>query len=435
MANSKTSQSRPFIQVIDDDTTILFLARQYLSKAGFSVEIAENGKIGLTIIEEKKPDIVLLDVQMPEMNGFDTCAKIREMPDTKHTPILMVTGLDDYESIEKAYEAGATDFFTKPINWLLLEHRIRYMLRLSRTEGELRAAREDLEQRVEQRTQELQKTNTELQEEIRNRQQIEITLRKAYEELKSTQSQLVQSAKLASIGELAAGVVHELNQPLMVIRGYTQTLIRHPGDGTDTNKWLKLIEKNTGRMTSIINHLRIFSRQSQSELKPVDLNQIIEDAFLMVGEQLRLHDIQTVKNLSADVPKIKGDVNKLEQVILNLITNARDAIEQRRKKEPKPDPMDYEQSQGKLEIVTRMADAGADFIEILIKDTGSGIPEETAHKIFDPFFTTKEVGKGTGLGLSISYGIIKEHHAEIDIVETGPEGTTFRIKFPVEKPL
>ena len=434
MANSKTSQGRPFIQVIDDDTTILFLARQYLSKAGFSVEIAENGKIGLTVIEEKKPDIVLLDVQMPEMNGFDTCAKIREMPDTKHTPILMVTGLDDYESIEKAYEAGATDFFTKPINWLLLEHRIRYMLRLSRTEGELRTAREDLEQRVEQRTQELQKTNTELQEEIRNRQQIEITLRKAYEELKSTQSQLVQSAKLASIGELAAGVVHELNQPLMVIRGYTQTLIRHPGDGTDTNKWLKLIEKNTGRMTSIINHLRIFSRQSQSELKPVDLNQIIEDAFLMVGEQLRLHDIQTVKNLSADVPKIKGDVNKLEQVILNLITNARDAIEQRRKKEPKPDPMDYEQSQGKLEIITRMADAGTDFIEILIKDTGSGIPEEMAHKIFDPFFTTKEVGKGTGLGLSISYGIIKEHHAEIDIVETGPEGTTFRIKFPVEKP-
>ena len=434
MANSKTSQGRPFIQVIDDDTTILFLARQYLSKAGFSVEIAENGKIGLTVIEEKKPDIVLLDVQMPEMNGFDTCAKIREMPDTKHTPILMVTGLDDYESIEKAYEAGATDFFTKPINWLLLEHRIRYMLRLSRSEEALRTAQEELEQRVEERTEELQKTNAELQEEIRQRQQIEITLRKAYEELKSTQSQLVQSAKLASIGELAAGVVHELNQPLMVIRGYTQTLLRPPGDDTDTKKWLKTIEKNTGRMTSIINHLRIFSRQSQSEFKPVDLNQIIEDAFLMVGEQLRLHDIQTVKNLSADVPKIKGDVNKLEQVILNLITNARDAIEQRRKKEPKPDPMDYEQSQGKLEIITRMADAGTDFIEILIKDTGSGIPEEMAHKIFDPFFTTKEVGKGTGLGLSISYGIIKEHHAEIDIVETGPEGTTFRIKFPVEKP-
>lgn len=434
MANSKTSQNSPSVLAVDDDTTILFLAKQYLSKSGFSVEIAENGKIALAVIEKKKPDIVLLDVQMPEMNGFDTCAKIREMPDTRHMSILMVTGLDDYESIEKAYESGATDFFTKPINWLLLEHRIRYMLRLNRTEAELRTAQEELEQRVKERTEELQKTNTELQEEIRNRQQIEISLRKAYEELKSAQSQLVQSAKLASIGELAAGVVHELNQPLMVIRGYTQTLLRHPGDGTDTNKWLKLIEKNTGRMNSIINHLRIFSRQSESEFHPVDINKIIEDAFLMVGEQLRLHDIQTVKNLTADVPKIKGDANKLEQVILNLITNARDAIEQRREEEPKPaDPVDYEQSQGKLEIETRMADTDADFIEVLVKDTGSGIPEKTANKIFDPFFTTKEVGEGTGLGLSISYGIIKEHDAEIEIAETGPEGTTFRIKFPVEQ--
>lgn len=422
------------VLVVDDDTTTLFLAKQYLSKAGFSVEVAENGNIALMTLEKEKPDIVLLDVQMPEMNGFDTCTQIRCMKDTRHIPILMVTGLDDYESIEKAYEAGATDFYTKPINWLVLEHRIRYMLRLSRTEEELRTAQEGLEQRVQERTEELQKANTELQEEIRQRQQAEQSQKEAYEELKSAQSQLVQSAKLASIGELAAGVVHELNQPLMVIRGYTQTMLRPPGNGADTQKWLKLIEKNTSRMTSIINHLRIFSRQSQSEFKPVDLNQIIEDAFLMVGEQLRLHDIEAVKNLSADVPKIKGDANKLEQVILNLITNARDAIEQRAKKETKPENPDYETTQGKLEIETRISDVDTDCVEILVKDTGSGIPEDYKYKIFDPFFTTKDVDKGTGLGLSISYGIIKEHQAEIEIAETGPKGTTFKIKLPVEQP-
>lgn len=425
---------KPVILIVDDDSTILFLASQYFSKTGFSVETAESGQVALSVIEKRKPDIILLDVIMPEMDGFQACRKIREIPTTQYTPILMVTGMDDYDSIEQAYDAGATDFFTKPINWLLLEHRIRYMLRLGGTEEALRNAQEELEQRVEERTRELQETNTELQEEIRNRQQIEINLRKAYEKLKSTQSQLVQSAKLASIGELAAGVVHELNQPLMVIRGYTQTLLRHPADGSASDKWLKLIEKNTGRMTSIINHLRIFSRQSESEFKPVDLNQIIEDAFLMVSEQLRLHDIQTVKNLSADVPVVKGDSNKLEQVILNLITNARDTIEERRKEMGDPDPMDYEKPQGKLEIVTRVLEAGEGIIEVLVKDTGIGIPEEMRHKIFDPFFTTKEVGKGTGLGLSISYGIIKEHNAEIEIAESGPEGTTFRIKFPVGQP-
>lgn len=422
------------ILFVDDDPTTLYLAKQYLTKADFSVETAENGRIALSAIAEKNPDIILLDVQMPEMNGFQTCAKIREMPKNRYTPVLMVTGLDDVESIEEAYDVGATDFFTKPINWLLLENRIRYVLRLSETETALRTIQEDLEHRVAERTDELQKANAVLQEEILQRKHAEASLTEAYEELKYAQSQAVQSAKLASIGELAAGVVHELNQPLMVIRGYTQTLLRHPGDDPALVKSLKLIEKNTGRMTNIINHLRIFSRQSESEFKPVDLNRIIDDAFLMVGEQLRLHNIQIEKNLSSAVPRIKGDANKLEQVILNLITNARDAIEERRKKEGNPHPEDYEKTRDKLEIMTRMPQTDEPVVEVLVKDTGSGIPEEMQDKIFDPFFTSKEVGKGTGLGLSISYGIIREHHAEIAVAETGPQGSTFRIKFPLEQP-
>lgn len=432
----------PTVMVVDDDATVRFLARQFLQKAGFIVRVAENGKDALHQNLHPPPELFMLDVVMPEMDGFTTCVELRKNHGVRNIPILMVTGLDDFDSIRRAYEVGATDFITKPINWLILEYRINYLLRsaemveeLRRAEEALRKAQEDLEHRVEKRTDELRKANLQLQEEIRQRQQMEEDLRKAYIDLKNTQSQLVQSAKLASIGELAAGIVHELNQPLMVIRGYAQALLRNPVAGPpEQATGLKLIEKNTGRMTSIIDHLRAFSRQSESELQPVQINRIIEDAFLMVGEQLRLRNIEFIKDLTPGLPKVKGDANKLEQVLLNLITNARDAIEHRRENEKTPEAPEkpnLSHPPAKMQIATRLSSTLPGMVEIQLKDTGCGIPQGMTDKIFDPFFTTKEVGKGTGLGLSISYGILKEHHAEIDILETGPTGTTFRILLPI----
>jgi histidine kinase len=187
-------------------------------------------------------------------------------------------------------------------------------------------------------------------------------------------------------------------------------------------------------MTNIINHLRAFSRQSQSDFEPVQVNKIIEDALLMIGEQLRLRNIETVKTLSSPLPLVNGDANKLEQVFLNLITNARDAIEEKiaaghSMHKTEADAC-LQPTVGKLEIITRCTNCRDDWVEILIKDTGCGIPSHMVDKIFDPFFTTKEVGEGTGLGLSISYGIIKEHHADIQVMETGPQGTTVGIRIP-----
>jgi signal transduction histidine kinase len=551
--NNNDRQASSLILVVDDDPAMRFLAKRSLEKAGHRVNFAENGIQALASITEMPPDIVLLDVVMPKMNGYTTCSELRKLSEGKNMPVLMVTSLDDVESIHRAYEAGATDFITKPINWLILEHRIRYLLRSAQAmdnlriseeknrallnaipdtmfriredgmvleykkskpfdqmisvgesphkrvsdifpaefadrllhhmkesiktgesqifeyrlqvnadsldvenrivvsgkdevlvilrddtlrksaEEALRKAREDLERRVEARTEELMKANRKLHAEIRQRKRVQEDLSKAYKDLKSTQSQLVQSAKLASIGELAAGIVHELNQPLMIIRGYAQNLSKNPGLSSEQTKGLMLIEKNTGRMTNIINHLRVFSRQSQSDFKRVHVNKIIEDAFLMIGEQLRIRNIEAVKRLDSDLPMVIGDPNKLEQVFLNLITNARDAIEEKRAKERlvcDTETGAYTQPRaGKLEIVTRWVDAS---VEILITDDGCGISDEKSDKIFDPFFTTKEVGKGTGLGLSISYGIVKEHDAEIDLKDTGHQGTTFRIKIPVD---
>jgi two-component system, NtrC family, sensor kinase len=270
-------------------------------------------------------------------------------------------------------------------------------------------------------------------------------LKKSYDDLKNLQARLIQSGKLASIGELAAGVAHELNQPLMIIRTTAQLMLRKQSKNSlDTVKLLEnlnSIEKNTKRMMNIINHLRTFSRQTKSEFTPVSVNKIIQDSFLMIGEQLSLRNIEVIQDLSNDLPKVQGDANQLEQVFLNLLTNARDAI------------LTRDENVGWITIVTRYAvgnhqstpaeyskdstgqaitnQQSRGFIEILVRDSGGGIPQETLKDIFDPFYTTKEVDKGTGLGLSISYGIIQDHKGEIDVAETGLEGTTFRISLPV----
>ena len=180
-------------------------------------------------------------------------------------------------------------------------------------------------------------------------------------------------------------------------------------------------------MMNIINHLRTFSRQSKSEYYSLDVNQVIEESFLMVGEQLRLRNIEIKKTLDPALPKIKGDTNQLEQVFLNLITNARDAITEKNE-DQKPENGNSDT----IEIITQTSQSDPNLIEVLFKDSGHGIGESARNSIFDPFFTTKEVGKGTGLGLSISYGIISDHNGQIEIAETGPQGTTFQVKLPIK---
>ncbi len=251
-------------------------------------------------------------------------------------------------------------------------------------------------------------------------------LQKTYKDLKSTSAQLTQSAKLAAVGELAAGVAHELNQPLMVIRGHAQEMLDGNSVPDKIIRDLKLIEKQTGRMMRIIDHLRAFARQSTGTFEPVDLNDVINDSFTLITQQLRIHNIKIIKDLDETIPKIWGDHNRLEQVFLNLITNAKDAME--------------EKGEGVLTIRTQpLSDKTSDAngkvtgVLVLFSDTGAGIGDSIIDKIFDPFFTTKEVGKGTGLGLSISYSIINDHGGSITAENNSAAGTTFRIEFPAER--
>jgi PAS domain S-box-containing protein len=235
---------------------------------------------------------------------------------------------------------------------------------------------------------------------------------------------LAQASKMATLGEMATGVAHELNQPLNVIQVGTDflTKIIKRGEKVSDDELLKVsrnISEQVNRATNIVDHLREFGRKSDLDLYPVDLNEPIRDVFTLLGQQLKLRNIEINLNLDEDLPKILAEKNRLEQVFLNLVTNGRDAMEAKGPEATK-----------ELTITTCQK---GDTVLARVSDTGTGMPEETRKKIFDPFFTTKEPGKGTGLGLSISFNLVKDFKGDIRAESTPGIGTTFTISFPVHQ--
>ena len=235
-------------------------------------------------------------------------------------------------------------------------------------------------------------------------------------ETRLLQQQLVQSGKLAAVGELATGVAHELNQPLQIIRGYAQTIKDYYQLGDTINEEmlddLRKIVAGTGRMIRIIDHLRAFAREEVTDFAPSRINEVIENALLFVAQQLRNHNIEVNVELQPALPRVLADPYQIEQVLLNLFSNARDAM-----------------PEGGT-VTIRSATHGEQVL-FSVQDSGAGISEHIRERIFDPFFTTKSVGAGTGLGLSISYGIIKKHHGEISVTSVLGQGTTFTILLPI----
>lgn len=241
--------------------------------------------------------------------------------------------------------------------------------------------------------------------------QMAASLQESQMELRQTEAQLVQSAKLASLGTLSAGVAHELNQPVAIVRGLAQQIQDDPTLPLDLKEDLQIIEGQTSRMMKIIKHLRTFCRAGGYEMTEVNLNQVIQDCFILIEAQLKSHNIDVVFDLCRENPLVVGDANELEQVFLNLVTNARDAMEG--------------SSDARFFVRTRLE---KQHCVLEFADNGTGIPEELLSRIFDPFFTTKEAGKGTGLGLSISHGIIEKHQGQLTVKNEC--GAVFTITLP-----
>ncbi len=241
------------------------------------------------------------------------------------------------------------------------------------------------------------------------------------------EQQLIQASKMATLGEMATGVAHELNQPLSVIKTVSSFFIKKINkkekiDDDILSTMLVKADSNVDRASKIINHMRQFARKSEMDLEKIDINEVLERAFEIFSQQLKVRGIDVIWEIEKNLPKIMADPDRLEQVFINLLINARDAIEQKRQLKM-PGSTDN--------TITILTTAAEKKVVVKVKDTGVGIPEAILDKLFEPFFTTKQVGKGTGLGLSISYGIIKECNGSIKAVSGKEGGACFIIKFPI----
>jgi PAS domain S-box-containing protein len=235
----------------------------------------------------------------------------------------------------------------------------------------------------------------------------------------SLEAQLTQADKLSSIGLLAAGVAHEINTPLAVISSYAQMLSKQLKGDTRLTPVLDKITQQSFRAAEIANGLLNFSRTSSTEFSSTDLNQVIRDTLSLLEHQFKTAQVLVDLDLDSDLPLIHGNSGKLQQVFLNLLLNAKEAM----------------QGGGRLRVAT-MADDHGKYITALVSDSGSGIAPEHLKRIYDPFFTTKTMPRpgdrrGTGLGLSVSYGIIQEHAGKIHVESAVGAGTTFHLEFPL----
>ena len=246
-------------------------------------------------------------------------------------------------------------------------------------------------------------------------------IKKAYQELKEVQDQIVWTEKLASLGKLAATIAHEINNPLAGVLNYTRLIIKQfsrnrfsPEKLEEILRYLKIMESETARCGEIVKDLLAFARRTKITMESNRIEDIIDKTLNLISHELEIKEIQLTKNIASNLPKIKCDFKQIQQVLLNLMYNAIESMS----------------NKGTLTITTNRTNGAMAFLEVAISDTGCGISEKDMENIFEPFYTTKEEGKGVGLGLSVVYGIIAKHNGTISVESELGKGSTFKVRLP-----
>lgn len=396
------------ILIVDDEFTNLQVLKNQLAAQDYQIFAAQSGQEALEIVEREHPDLILLDLMMPRMNGYDVCKKIRKQFGASSMPVIIVTAKNQLSDMVQGFETGANDYMTKPLQKKEL---------LSRVQAHLQV-REATNKMLE---------NIRLQTEVEERKKSEEAIMVVNEELEAsntqlreTQTQLVQAEKNAAIGFLATGIAHELNQPLLYIRANVQMFMM---DGPEKADWenvehtMKIVEDGTDRMVETIGQLQDSSNPTTGGFAPLQLEELAEHGLKRFSDAIEQHGIGVENKNEDSLPKIIGDRYQLDQAIGHLISNAIDAVK--------------DQDTPSIILSSMRQDDGDQICVVLIvQDNGEGISQENRNRVFDPFFTTKEVGQGIGLGLTLCLNIVKDHQGNIEL-ENAPEGGTIaKLSFP-----
>jgi signal transduction histidine kinase len=371
--------AHPLVMVVDDDETGLMLAEAILKEGGFRVATYTEANSALRDYTLLQPDLVMMDVVMPGLTGYDACAELRQLPGGANLPVVMMTSLDDPVSIDRAYDAGATDFTAKPVNWPVEVRRVRYLLGAARAVQELMEREEDLR----------------------------------------------QAQKMEAVGRLAGGVAHDFNNLLTTILGFCSLAEESAATQHGVTDSVHEIRRAAERAADLSRQVLAFSRKQTMQPGVVVVGAVVEATEKML-RRLLSEDIELLTEIGDDGVEVFADPVQLQQAILNLVVNACDAMPEG----------------GRLTIATARADAGNGTLPdwfltesehgvvLEVRDTGVGMDAETKARVFEPFFTTKDQGKGTGLGLSTVYDIVTQSRGSIHIESERGIGTSMKIFLP-----
>lgn len=484
------------ILVVDDDAKGRQLLNNLLASEGYRVALAPDGHAALALAEDLRPDVVLLDVMMPGLDGFEVCRRLRANDALRHVPILLLTALDDRQSKLQGLEAGADDFLSKPFDSVELRTRLRTITRLNRfrtlfderarfetavayspdgvvlagddgkivmlntafrslvrveaaddsalpvfdyfAAAEARLLREQLgkSSMIGHR---IGPIETQLQHARAEDTIVEITVGRLpgqggsvlefnvrdITEKKRLESLLLRSQRIEILGQLAGGIVHDVNNILTAISG--NAMLAEDAEPAKARQHMENIQKSVRRGASLLRQILMFARGSDGELAPTSTALLVHETAGIVNEVLSKM-IKVSYDAPGDLPDINGDSNQLHQVLMNFCVNARDAM---------PNGGTLRLTTERVTLSAEQARAigpearAGDFVTLCVRDSGTGMPPEVKARLFDPFFTTKPADRGTGLGLATVLRVVRRHEGFIAVDTVIGKGTTFTCYFPV----